>query len=59
MAEDGEDIRSASIADVASADMDGSDTLNEVNVEAQNLTYTNAINAIILALEKAGIIADN
>ena len=57
--EDGEDIRSASIADVASADMDGSDTLNEVNVEAQNLTYTNAINAIILALEKAGIIADN
>ena len=41
MAEDGEDIRSASIADVASADMDGSDTLNEVNVEAQNLTYTN------------------
>ena len=59
MAEDGEDIRSASIADVASADMDGSDTLNEVNVEAQNLTYTNAINSIILALEKAGIIADN
>ena len=57
--EDGEDIRSGSIADVASADMDGSDTLNEVNVEAQNLTYTNAINAIILALEKAGIIADN
>ena len=59
MAEDGEDIRSAAIADVASADMDGSDTLNEVNVEAQNLTYTNAINSIILALEKAGIIADN
>ena len=59
MAEDGEDIRSDSIADVASADMDGSDTLNEVNVEAQNLTYTNAINSIILALEKAGIIADN
>ncbi len=59
MAEDGEDIRSAAISDVASADMDGSDTLNEVNVEAQNLTYTNAINSIILALEKAGIIADN
>ena len=59
MAEAGEDKRSAAISDVASADMDGSDTLNEVNVEAQNATYTTAINSIILALEKAGIIADN
>ena len=59
MVEAGEDKRSAAITDVASADMDGSDTLNEVNVEAQNLTYTTAINSIILALEKAGIIADN
>ena len=59
MVEDGEDVRSAAIADVASADMDGSDTINEVNLEAQNATYTTAINSIILALEKAGIIADN
>ena len=59
MAEDGEDIRSASIADVASVDMDGADTINEVNLETQNSTYTTAINSIILALEKAGIIADN
>ncbi len=59
MAEGGEDQRSAAISDVASADMDGSDTINEVNLEAQNATYTTAINSIILALEKAGIIADN
>lgn len=59
MAEGGEDIRSNSISDVASVDMDGSDTINEVNLETQNSTYTTAINSIILALEKAGIIADN
>ena len=59
MVEGGEDIRSAAISDVASVDMDGGDTLNEVNVEAQNATYVTAINSIILALEKAGIIVDN
>ncbi len=59
MVEDGEDIRSAAITDVASADMDGSDTVNEANLETQNATYVTAINSIILALEKAGIIADN
>ena len=59
MAEGGEDQRSAAISDVASADMDGADTINEANLEAQNATYTTAINSIILALEKAGIIADN
>ena len=59
MVEGGEDIRSAAISDVASADMDGSDTINEVNLETQNATYVTAINSIILALEKAGIIVDN
>ena len=59
MVEGGEDIRSAAISDVASVDMDGADTINEVNLETQNSTYTTAINSIILALEKAGIIVDN
>jgi len=59
MVEDGEDIRSAAITDVASVDLNGSDTVNEANMETQNATYATAINSIILALEKAGIIADN
>ena len=45
----------AAISDVASVDMDGADTINEVNIETQNATYTTAINAIITALEKEGI----
>ena len=45
-----------SIADVASVDMDGADTINEVNLETQNSTYTTAINAIITTLEREGIV---
>ena len=44
------------IADVASVDMDGADTINEVNLETQNATYTTAINAIITTLEREGIV---
>ena len=49
MAEGGEDIRSAAISDVST-------TGNYANDDALLET---AINSIILALEKAGIIADN
>ena len=59
MVEGGEDIRSASISAVSSVDMNGGDTVNETNLENQNATYVTAINSIILALEKAGIIVDN
>ena len=59
MAEGGEDIRSASIADVSSGDMDGADTINEVTLETALNNIEARVNAIILALEKAGILADN
>ena len=49
MAEDGEDIRSAAITDVT---VTGNYTNDDTNLET-------AINSLILALEKAGIIADN
>ena len=50
MPEDIEDIRSASIADVSSTDS---------GTGGDDATFVTATNAIILALEKAGIIADN
>ncbi len=49
MAEDGEDIRSAAITDVTT-------TGNYANDDA---ALEVAINSLILAMEKAGIIADN
>ncbi len=49
MAEDGEDVRSAAITDVT---VTGNYANDDSNLET-------AINSIILALEKAGIIADN
>ncbi len=49
MAEDGEDIRSAAIADLS---VSGNYATDDTPIET-------AINSIILALEKAGIIADN
>ena len=59
MPENINDKRSSAISDVASVDMDGSDTINEANLETQNATYVTAINSIILALEKAGILDPN
>ena len=59
MVEGGEDIRSAAITDVSSGDMDGGDTVNEVTLETALNAHETAINSIILALEKAGIIVDN
>ena len=53
MAEDGEDIRSAAITDTTHAGADLAGALTDIG----NLTI--AVNSIILALEKAGIIADN
>ena len=50
MVEGGEDIRSASIADVSSTDS---------GAGGDDATFVTAINSIILAMEKAGIIADN
>ena len=49
MAEDGEDVRSAAIIDLT---VTGSYATDDTPIET-------AINSIILALEKAGIIADN
>ena len=49
MVEDGEDIRSAAIADLS---VTGTYATDDTPIET-------AINSIILALEKAGIIADN
>lgn len=49
MAEDGEDIRSAAITDLS---VTGTYATDDTPIET-------AINSIILALEKAGIIADN
>ena len=49
MAEDGEDIRSAAITDVT---VTGNYANDDTPIET-------AINSLILALEKAGIIADN
>ena len=50
MTEGGEDIRSAAISDVTSVDS---------GAGGDDATFVTAINSIILALEKAGIIADN
>ena len=50
MVEDGEDIRSAAISDVTSTDS---------GTGGNDATFVTAINSIILALEKAGIIVDN
>jgi len=49
MAEDGEDIRSAAITDVT---VTGNYANDDTPIET-------AINSLILAMEKAGIIADN
>ena len=49
MAEDGEDVRSAAITDLT---VTANYATDDSNIET-------AINSIILALEKAGIIADN
>ena len=59
MAENIDDKRSSAITAVASVDMDGSDTINEANLETQNATYAAAINSIITALELAGILDAN
>ncbi len=48
--EDGEDIRSSAISDVSSTDS---------GAGGDDSTFVTAINSVILALEKAGIIADN
>ena len=50
MAEDGEDVRSAAISDVSSTDS---------GTGGDDATFVTAINSLILALEKAGIIVDN
>ena len=50
MVEAGEDIRSAAISDVSSTDS---------GAGGDDATFVTAINSVILALEKAGIIADN
>jgi len=50
MPEDIEDVRSAAITDVSSTDSGSG---------GNDATFVTAINSIILALEKAGIIADN
>ncbi len=59
MAEDGEDIRSAAITDAATQVLTGGDTIDISKTENDLTSCKNAINSIILALEKAGIIADN
>ena len=50
MVEGGEDIRSAAISDVSSVDS---------GTGGDDATFVTAINSIILALEKAGVLADN
>ena len=50
MVEAGEDIRSAAISDVTSTDSGSG---------GDDSTFVTAINSIILALEKAGIVVDN
>ena len=50
MVEGGEDIRSAAISDVSSTDS---------GTGGDDSTFVTAINSIILALEKAGILVDN
>ena len=59
MVEDGEDIRSASIADAITQVLTGGGTIDTSKTEDDLTSCKNAINSIILALEKAGIIADN
>ena len=49
MVEGGEDIRSAAISDVSSTDS---------GAGGDDATFVTAINSMILAMEKAGIIAD-
>ena len=50
MVEGGEDIRSAAISDVSTTDS---------GAGGDDATFVTAINSIILALEKAGIVVDN
>ncbi len=59
MAEGGEDVRSAAITDAATQTLTGGSTIDISKTEDDLTSCKNAINSIILALEKAGIIADN
>ena len=51
------DTPQAHITDVTSGDMDGSDTVNEATLETALSGINTAVNAILLALEEAGILA--
>lgn len=57
MARDERDVLAAHIADVTSQDVDGSDTVDEAKIESDAAAMVVAINAILVALENAGIVA--
>ena len=58
MPEDIEDVRSAAITDYTAA-TGLTDPPTKAEMEAELALIATAINSIILAMEKAGIIADN